>query len=97
LIYVNQIDLTATISSRLGSPCSFHQQGSFRPGPVAAILRWWGPFGVDRSGEAVSREAGRAEEGVGRGSQDQSGIADGWPHRRRRCRRLAQPVWRRRL
>ena len=56
--------------------CPVHRQGPFRPGPVGALPRRCGPFGVHGPGEAVSREAGGAEEGVGRGSPDQSGVAD---------------------
>ena len=52
-----------------------HRQGPFRPGPVAALPRRCGPFGIDGPGEAVSREAGGTEESMGRRSQDQSGAA----------------------
>ena len=67
-------DLGGRLAGRRGAR-PVHRQGPFRPGPVAALPRRCGPLGIDGPGEAVSREAGGAEEGLGRGSQDQPGIA----------------------
>ena len=65
-------------------PRPVHRQGPFRQGPVAALPRRCGPLGIDRPGEAVSREAPGADQGVVRG-------------RRRRtwcCRSTTAPPWR---
>ena len=63
-----------------------HRQGPLRPGPVAALPRRCGPFGVDGPGEAVSREAQGADEGLGRGGRinlvlpldDRTAVGNAW-------------------